>query len=154
MARRTARALHTEAPAARAQQSPHATLDTQEERYRCAGLWLQRKPNRPAEHKLQNTGSPVGSLLGDGSKKAQNQDQGGKRSNGADQADGIDFKPMPLPAIIRVFSAPDLNAPVRSRSVLKSALGSLICSDAYQCFPLIVLHELERGTSLLPLLDQ
>ena len=140
MARRTARALHTEAPAARAQQSPHATLDTQEERYRCAGLWLQRKPNRPAEHKLQNTGSPVGSLLGDGSKKAQNQDQGGKRSDGANQADGIDFKPMPLPAIIRVFSA--------------SALGSPICSDAYQCFPLIVLHELERGTSLLPLLDQ
>ena len=111
MARRTARALHTEAPAARAQQSPHATLDTQEERYRCAGLWLQRKPNRPAEHKLQNTGGPVGSLLGDGSKKAQNQDQGGKRSNGSDQADGIDFKPMPLPAIIRVFSASDLNAP-------------------------------------------
>jgi hypothetical protein len=121
-------------------QSPDDTSDTQEERYRCAGLWLQRKPNRPAEHKLQNTGSPVGSLLGDGSKKAQNQDQGGKRCNGADQADGIDFKPMPLPAIIRVFSA--------------SALGSPICSDAYQCFPLIVLHELERGTSLLPLLDQ
>ena len=92
-------------------QSPDDTSDTQEERYRCAGLWLQRKPNRPAEHKLQNTGSPVGSLLGDGSKKAQNQDQGGKRCNGADQADGIDFKPMPLPAIIRVFSASDLNAP-------------------------------------------
>ena len=56
----------------------------QEELYRCAGLRLQSKPNRTAEHKLQNIGSPVGSLLGDGSKKADNQDQGGKRGNGAD----------------------------------------------------------------------
>ena len=101
---------------------------------------------------MQYASSPVSSLFWDGAKEAQEQDGCREGSNNPNQTDSVPLQPVPLPAVIRVFCASDLNTTGEIQERLEISIG-ITHSDADKSFPLVVLDELEGGSPLFPLLD-
>ena len=60
---------------------------------------------------------------------------------------------MPLPAILGMLSTSDLNTTCELKERLEISVG-IAHSDADQGFSLVVVHELEGGASLFPLLHK